>query len=146
MKTWILLLILFIVNYPAFADRELSSGEINTLLNDLAGQPVQTWLPAGSISARRLEYSKLDKSICEYRETLHFDGTRFYREISLISGEEEIPDDQSEPQNSMDMDRERIFCWDGTQYIQYYKSTDTAVIESRSSYTPSGSYGVDHIP
>lgn len=134
MKTLILLsLSFFSTCCTALADRDLSSEEINTLFADLVSQPVQTWLPAGSISARRLEYSNLDKSICEYRETCHFDGIRFYREITMVSGGDEVTEGEPGQQHSMKLDRERIFCWDGTRYTQYYKSTDTAIIDSMPS-------------
>jgi predicted double-glycine peptidase len=142
MKTslFILIIVSLLCNL-AFADRTLSAGEINVILNALTQQPVGTWLPAGSISARRLEYSMNEKSICEYHETAHFDGSRFYREITLISGEDEMElDGQAEKQNA-DRDRERIFCWDGVTYTQYYKSAAAAVIQSGQNHAPFGTFG-----
>jgi predicted double-glycine peptidase len=143
MKTSLFILIIVsLMCNSAFADRILSAGEISVILNTLTQQPVGTWLPAGSISARRLEYSMTEKSICEYRETAHFDGLRFYRGITLISGENETESDvQAVKPNSLEMDRERIFCWDGVTYTQYYKSAATAVIQSGQDPVSFGTYG-----
>jgi hypothetical protein len=138
----LILWMVFVACIPVVADRTLSAEEIRTILTSLTQQPVQTWLPAGSMWAKHLEYSKSEQSICEYRETIHFDGTRFYREIILVSGENETePDARAENPNSLEMDRERIFCWDGIRYTQYYKSAATAIIQSGQDSVPFETYG-----
>jgi predicted double-glycine peptidase len=141
-KSFFVLIIVSLTCNLAFSDRTLSAGEISVILNALTQQPTETWLPAGSISARHLEYSMTEKSICEYRETTHFDGVRFYREITLISSEDEMESDvESAEQKAKDMDRERIFCWDGVTYTQYYKSAAAAIIQSGQNHAPFGTFG-----
>jgi hypothetical protein len=143
MKTlFCILMCAFLMSNPAFADRTLTADEVQVILYSLTQQPVGTWLTAGSITARHLEYSGTEKSICEYRETAHYDGLRFYREINMMPGENNTESNvQTEKQNASTMDRERIFCWDGFTYTQYYKSAAAAVIQSGQSQAPFGTFG-----
>ena len=147
MKTLIIFVMnAFFVCNLVIADRTLSVGEIYTILNGLTQQPIQTWLPAGTIQARHLEYYKAEKSVYESNETMRFDGSRFYWEIVLNSAgnEEEKPFGKRKgpaDANVMDLNRERIFCWDGNTYTQYYKSSHSAVVESMTTQAPLGTYG-----
>jgi hypothetical protein len=143
MKTLRLMLwMVLIVCVPVLADRTLSADEVRAILTSLTQQPVGTWLPAGSIRARHLEYSGNEKTVSEYREISHFDGLRFYREITLVPDENNTESDmQAGTQKEAVMDRERIFCWDGVTYTQYYKSAAAAVIQTMQNQAPFGTYG-----
>jgi hypothetical protein len=136
--------ILFICNVVV-ADRILSSDEINTILSILTQNPVQTWLPAGTIRARHLEYYEAEKSVYESNETMRFNGSRFCWEISLASVEDEEKELSNKKgiidTNISDINGERVFCWNGDTYTRYYKSSNYAVIESQGSQAPFGAYG-----
>lgn len=135
---------LFICN-AVVADRVLSSDEINTILSILTQNPVQTWLPAGTIWARHLEYYEAEKSVYESNETMRFNGSRFCWEISLASvGNEDKASSGKKgivDANLLDTNGEKVFCWDGDTYTRYYKSSNYAVIESQGSQAPFGTYG-----
>jgi hypothetical protein len=135
---------LFIRN-TVVADRVLSSGEIHTILSILTQNPVQTWLPAGTIQARHLEYYEAEKSVYESSETMRFNGSQFCWEIALASvGTEDKETSEKKgiaDANTLDLNRKKVFCWDGDTYTRYYKSSNYAVIESHGSQAPFGTYG-----
>jgi hypothetical protein len=126
------------------ADRVLSAGQIDAILETLTQTSAQTWLPAGTIQAKHLEYYEMEKTVYESNETMYFDGSRFYWEIALNSvGDEEEKASGNSPAdaNILDMNGRRVFCWDGSTYTRYYKSSDSAVVESRETQAPFGTYG-----
>jgi hypothetical protein len=134
---------LFIRN-AVVADRVLSSDEINTILSILTQNSVQTWLPAGTIQARHLEYYEAEKSVYESNETMRFNGSRFCWEISLVSVGSEDKESSGKrviDANLLETNREKVFCWNGDTYTRYYKSSNHAVIESQGAQAPFGTYG-----
>jgi len=135
---------LFICNAVA-ADRTLSSDEINTILSILTQNPVQTWLPAGTIQARHLAYYGEEKTVYESSETMRLNGALFRWEVTLVSmgnEDKETPGKRNAVDaNTLDINREKVFCWNGDTYTRYYKSSNSAVIESQGTQAPLGTYG-----
>ncbi|MEN6306631.1 MAG: cysteine peptidase family C39 domain-containing protein [Anaerohalosphaeraceae bacterium] len=133
------------------ADRKLSSTETALILKILTSTPRLMWLPAGTIQARHLEYYDSEKNAIESTETMHINDTQFYWEIMLSDAASDTPG-ANIPQQALTgdvdsrMNQHRIFSWDGTTLIRYYKSAGHAVVETEMPGKIGGPFSAGIIP
>lgn len=127
-------------------EQPLTPSEVNALIQTLASNPRMTWLPAGSITAQCLKYQHGEPGVTESVEDFHFNGNRFYWHIRVK--EDTTPEESPQPdalararRAECEMNRERIFCWDGRQYTRYYKSAGYAVMIEHMVSSPLELYG-----
>jgi len=118
------------------ADRLMDPNETETLIRHLTQNSRKYWMPQGMIQARHMEYYEYDDSIRETTETVYYSDTGFRLETRLedgLSTAEAL--DQNSPrqfEQDMQLNRNRIFAWDGQKYVQYFKSADYAIVQSDS--------------
>lgn len=134
-----------------WADRTLSSAETTTILKTLTDNPRLTWLPAGTIQASHLEYHDDEKVLIESSETIATNGTQFRWEILLTHADPNTTQSiRSTYSLSGDIDvqanQHRIFGWDGSKAIRYYKSAGQAMIESGAPELIGGPFSAGIIP
>jgi hypothetical protein len=133
------------------ADRTLSSAETTALLKALTDNPRLTWLPAGTIQASHLEYHDVEKVLIESSETIASNGTQFRWEILLNNADPNTTQSiRTTYSLSGDIDvqanQHRIFGWDGSKAIRYYKSAGQAMIENGTSEFIGGPFSAGIIP
>lgn len=140
MKTLVYAVLMGSVLAAAAADQTLDESQVNALLEELTAAPKHTWLEAGTIRAKYLEYRIGEEMAYESQELFRFDGNRFYWEIVLAdppadaaSPDVERPDHQS--------NKHRIFAYDGNAYTRYYKSADYAVVVMDQQEMPMNLFG-----
>ncbi len=134
-----------------WADRTLSSSETAAILKTLTDTPRLTWLPAGTIQASHLEYHDVEKVLIESSETIASNGTQFRWEILLNNADPNTTQSiRTTYSLSGDIDvqanQHRIFGWDGSKAIRYYKSAGQAMIESGAPELIGGSFSAGIIP
>ena len=142
----ILLGILLGLSSPVWAEEQtLSLTEIDTLLRTLTQNSRQTWLSSGSIKALHLEYHDSEIGVMESSEEFRFDGRRFYWMIQMdqnvsnsVSG---LPDHKRKHRSQSELNRQRLFCWDGQQYARYYQTAAYAVIVENQNTVPIELFG-----
>ena len=78
-------ILLFIAGDFAIADRQLDQAQILQIFQTLTDQPRNTWIPAGTIKAKHLEYKASSGYVTESTVIVKYDGDRFYWEINIDS-------------------------------------------------------------
>src|SRR3972149_2612936 len=119
-------ILLFIAGDFAFADRQLDKAQIQQIFQTLTDQPRKTWIPAGTIEAKHLEYKTSDGYVIESTVIIKYDGDRFYWEINIDSHTKQTEPQESPksrfPQDDSDLhwNKKRVFAWDGQRYTMYF--------------------------
>lgn len=144
-------ILMLCLNGILWADRSLSSTETAAILKTLTDNPRQTWLAAGTIQASHLEYHDAEKILLESSETIASNGTQYRWEILLKHADPNTTESiRSTYQLSGDIDvqanQHRIFGWDGSKSIRYYKSAGQAMIERNSPGFVSSPFSAGIIP
>ena len=135
-------ILLFIAQGFAFADRQLDRTEILQIFKTLTDQPRKTWIPGGAIEATHLEYKPSNGYIIESTVIVKYDGDKFYWEINVESNTK-----QAEPQRSGDSksshddfdlnwNRKRVFAWDGERYTMYFRPGNHAIVHENPTDIP----------
>lgn len=120
------------------AGRLWSSAETEALLRTLTDSPRQYWIESGRIQASHLNYRQSEDWLAQTEETIVFDGQRFRWDITLDSDEQTIPEPMTPGQKSLRVpdkasNRNRVFVWDGRQYIRYFPNTEYAVVSEQAA-------------
>lgn len=120
------------------AGRIWTSAETETLLRTLTDSPRRYWIESGRIRAKHLNYRREDDWLAQTDEIILFDGRRFRWEITLDSDDQAVPEPMKPGQKTLRVpdkasNRNRIFVWDGNQYIRYYPNTEYAVISEQAA-------------
>ncbi len=135
-------ILLFIAGDFAFADRQLDQSQIQQIFQTLTDQPRNTWIPAGTIEAKHLEYKASSGYVTESTVIVKYDGDRFYWEINIDSHTRQTqpqaaPNGKSS-QDDLDLDwnKKRVFAWDGQQYTMYFRPGNQAIVTEKPSDIP----------
>ncbi|HOQ05317.1 MAG TPA: cysteine peptidase family C39 domain-containing protein [Anaerohalosphaeraceae bacterium] len=120
------------------AGRIWTSAETETLLRTLTDSPRRYWIESGRIRAKHLNYRQAEDWLAQTEEIIIFDGQRFRWEITLDGDEQAVPEPMKPGQKTLRVpdkasNRNRIFVWDGNQYIRYYPNTEYAVISEQAA-------------
>ncbi|HOM61229.1 MAG TPA: cysteine peptidase family C39 domain-containing protein [Anaerohalosphaeraceae bacterium] len=120
----------------AAAGRIWSAEETEHLLRTLTESPRPYWIQAGLIRARHLDYRQADDWLAQTEVTIVFDGRQFRWEIVLQNDETQPAAPRSAGQKPLQIpdkgaNRNRVFAWDGRQYIRYYPNTEYAVVSEQ---------------
>ncbi|HUW17924.1 MAG TPA: cysteine peptidase family C39 domain-containing protein [Sedimentisphaerales bacterium] len=127
-------LLLFVTNGYALADRPLSRTEIMQIFQTLTGQPRRAWIPSGVIHARHLEYKASTGYTTDTDVIVKYDGDRFYWEINLNSHtrESEPPANAAGPYLQDDFNpnwnKRRVSVWDGSRYTMYTEPVNNSIV------------------
>lgn len=130
----------------AAVEQPLTSAQVNELIQTLTRNPRSTWLPAGTIKAQCLKYQYGEPGVAESTEEFRFDGRRFYWHIRMKDNES--PDDSAAAIPSLpsrhsefEMNRQRLFCWNGQRYTRYYQAAGYAIVAENQLQSPLELYG-----
>ena len=132
-------ILLFIAGDFAFADRQLDKAQIQQIFQTLTDQPRKTWIPAGTIEAKHLEYKTSDGYVIESTVIIKYDGDRFYWEINIDSHTKQTEPQESPksrfPQDDSDLhwNKKRVFAWDGQRYTMYFRPGNQAIVTENPS-------------
>lgn len=138
----ILMLTWFVVSLAAGvqADRLLDSEETTLLVRQLTDAPRRQWLSSGTLRARHLEYYAFENKVRESTETAYSNGTYLRLDVQLDeeqSTEVELTAETARQLNQdFQLNRSRIFLWDGQKRVQYYESADYAVVSMNQATAP----------
>ena len=127
MKMLLTLLAFCCITGLSAGDRALDQNEVGALLQTLTQTPQRTWLPAGTIRAKYLEFRAGEETAYESEELFRFDGNRYYWDIQLLDPPADVIEPQAERPDHQS-NKHRIFAYDGQAYTRYYKSSDYAVV------------------
>lgn len=129
----LVVILLFIAQGFAFADRQLDRAEILQVFQTLTNQPRKTWIPAGTIEARHLEYKASSGYMTDSAVIVKYDGDKFYWEININSHTRETqPQGPSREDFNLDRNKKRVFAWDGERHTMYFRPGNAIVTESPS--------------
>lgn len=127
MKTLLTLLAFSCIHGLSAGERPLDQSEVAALLQTLTQTPKRTWLPAGTIRTKYLEFRAGEETAYESEELFRFDGRRFYWDIQLLDPPADAVELRVERPDHQG-NKHRIFAYDGQAYTRYYKSSDYAVV------------------
>ncbi|MBW8042263.1 MAG: hypothetical protein FVQ85_20000 [Planctomycetes bacterium] len=133
----LVIILLFIAQDFAFADRQLDRTEILQIFKMLTDQPKQTWIPSGTITATHHEYKSSNGYMTDSIVTVKYDGDRFYWEINVDSHTKQ--QNNSKPsQDSFDLNwnKKRVFVWDGERYTMYFRPGNQAIVHENPRDIP----------
>lgn len=128
--------LLFLVQDFASADRQLDKAEILQVFETLTSHPRKTWIPTGTIKAEHLEYKLSNGYVINSTVAVKYDGDRFYWEINIDSHTKQTESRESRDNIDLNASRERVFVWDGQRYTMYFRSGNQAIVTETSSSTP----------
>lgn len=135
-------ILLFIAQGFAFADRQLDRTEILQIFKTLTDQPRKTWIPYGAIEATHLEYKPSNGYIIESTVIVKYDGHRFYWEIDINSytgqTEPQLSSSSNSSGNDFDLswNKKRVFAWDGERYTMYFRPGNHAIVTKNPNDIP----------
>ena len=133
----LVVILLFIAQGFAFADRQLDKAEILQVFKTLTDQPRKTWIPAGTIEATHLEYKASEGYITESTVIVRYDGDRFYWEINIDSRTRQTESQRlSRDDFEMNWNTKRVFTWDGQRYTRYFRPGNHAIVTENPSDIP----------
>jgi hypothetical protein len=130
-------ILLFLAQNYAHADRLLDRAEILQIFEILTRQPRKTWISGGTIEAKHHEYKLSTGYMTDSTVTVKFDGERFYWEINIDSYTKQNHAGESS-QDSIDMkwNKKRVFTWDGERYTMYFRPGNYAIVHESPSDIP----------
>jgi hypothetical protein len=138
----LVVILLFIAQDFAFADRQLDRTEILQILKTLTQQPRKTWIPTGTIKATHSEYNSSEGYVTDSTVTVKYDGDRFYWEIDVDSRKKQV-ESGTEPagrasQDNFDLNwnKRRVFAWDGERYTMYFRPGNHAIVHENPTDIP----------
>ena len=126
----------FLVQGFALANRQLDQGEINQILRTLTSEPRRTWIPSGTIKATHREYKSSNGYVIDSNVIVKYDGDRFYWEINIDSHTKQDESRESRENIDLNANRERVFVWDGERYTMYFKSGNQAIVTEAPTDIP----------
>jgi len=138
----LVVILLFIAQDFAFADRQLDRAEILQIFETLTQQPRKTWIPTGTIRATHHEYKSSNGYLTESTVTVKYDGDRFYWEINVDSHTKQaqsVANQTVKPsQDDFDMNwnKRRVFAWDGERYTMYFRPGNHAIVHENPTDIP----------
>ena len=117
-----------------FADRTLEKSEITAIVENLTSSSRQTWIPQGTIEATLQSFSSKTNCTMESKETIKYDGNRFYWEINILSDTADNGHRVSASRSKRDaINTKRIFIWDGQWYSMYFVPVRNAISAKSST-------------
>lgn len=131
------IILLFLAQNYARADRQLDRAEILQVFETLTRQPRKTWIPCGTIEATHHEYESSTGYMTDSTVTVKYDGERFYWEINIDSYTKQNHDGELS-RDSIDMkwNKKRVFTWDGERYTMYFRSGNLATVHENPTNIP----------
>jgi uncharacterized protein involved in tolerance to divalent cations len=142
-RDFVLAVVLLFITWDfVFADRQLDRAEVLQIFQTLTDQPRKTWIPAGTIKAKHLEYEALEGYIAESTVLVRYDGDRFYWAIDIDSLSRQIQPNPSphgkSSQDDFDLNwnKKRVFAWDGQRYTMYFRPGNHAIVNENPSGMP----------
>jgi bacteriocin-like protein len=127
-------ILLFIAQSLALADRQLNRTEILQIFKTLTNQPRKTWIPCGVIEATHLEYKPSNGYMIESTVVVKYDGDRFYWETNIDSYTRQTEPQLNPRSNSsgddfdLSWNKKRVFAWDGERYTMYFRPSNRAIV------------------
>jgi hypothetical protein len=143
----LIVIMLFIAQDCAFANKQLNRTEILKIFKILTDQPKKTWIQSGTITAIHHEYKSTTGYMTVSTETVKYDGDRFYWEINIDSHTKQAeprPIHTGQPSldnSNLKWNKQRVFTWDGNRYTMYFKSGNNAIVHEGPSNFPPGVNG-----
>ncbi|MHC4110648.1 MAG: cysteine peptidase family C39 domain-containing protein [Planctomycetota bacterium] len=130
-------ILLFLVQNCARAERQLDKAEILQVFETLTRQPRRTWIPGGTIEATHHEYKSSSGYMTDSTVTVKYDGERFYWEINVDSYTKQN-NNSNPPQNNFDLNwnKKRVFTWDGERYTMYFRPANHAIVRENPTNIP----------
>ncbi|MHC4337000.1 MAG: cysteine peptidase family C39 domain-containing protein [Planctomycetota bacterium] len=126
----------FLVQGFALANRQLDQGEINQILRTLTSEPRRTWILSGTIKATHREYKSSNGYVIDSNVIVKYNGDRFYWEINIDSHTKQDESRESRENIDLNVNRERVFVWDGERYTVYFKSGNQAIVTEAPTDIP----------
>ena len=154
-KVALAVILLFLAQNYARADRQLDRAGILQVFETLTRQPRKTWIPSGTIKATHSEYKSSDGYVTDSTVTVKYDGDRFYWEIDVDSRKKQAesgatPTGRTSRDNfDLNWNKRRVFVWDGERYTMYFRSGNHAIVQENPSDIPvvvSGPFTAEIIP
>jgi hypothetical protein len=132
------LILILIMAFPLFADRELGRSEIVKILQHLTNNSRRMWIPEGTIEAALQSFNSITNRTTESNETVRYDGNRFYWEIDAVLDATDKGQDATKlaDEAEMRLNQKRIFTWDGQWYSLYFKSAKQVISTNDLTNTP----------
>lgn len=130
-------ILLFITQGFAFADRQLNRAEILQVFETLTKQPRKTWVPIGTIKATHHEYKSSSGYMTDSIVTVKYDGDRFYWEINVDSHTKQNNNSKPSQNNfNLNWNKRRVFTWDGERYTMYFRPGNHAIVHENPTNIP----------
>jgi hypothetical protein len=129
--------ILATINSAAYCNRELNRTEILQIFQTLTNQPVDTWIPWGTIESTHEKYDSASGYVTVSTETVTFDEDKFLWVIDTNSNTKETEAKGSFNKHfNLRDNKKRLFAWDGQRYTMYFNSGNKAIISEGQQMTP----------
>jgi predicted double-glycine peptidase len=130
-------ILLFLAQNYAQADRQLDRAEILQVFETLTRQPRKTWIPCGTIEATHHEYESSTGYMTDSTVTVKYDGERFYWEINIDSyTKQNHAGELSQDSIDMKWNKKRVFTWDGERYTMYFRPANHAIVRENPTNIP----------
>ena len=128
---------LFVTQSFVLAERTLDRTEILQILRTITSNPRETWISSGTIQATHNTYNALTGQTVISDVEIKYDGTRFYWEIDIDSQNsvEQLKSYSSEEEFDLNLNKSRIFVWDGENYTMYFKSSGHSITAEQPTNT-----------
>lgn len=123
----------------ANAAQEFSEQQKRLLFTTLTTQPRDTWIPTGTIAATHHHFDQIEDEMIVTNETVKYDGNRFRWEVETESFEQGTVSQQRK--RDIELNSSRVFIWDGTKYILYFRSGKHAIASEVGNEMPTNVNG-----
>ncbi|MHB9069386.1 MAG: cysteine peptidase family C39 domain-containing protein [Sedimentisphaerales bacterium] len=130
-----LLIWVFVMSSPLFADRTLSRSETVQLISHLTSTLRWAWIPQGTIEATHESFNMAEKRTIKSTESIKYDGNKFNWEVDVVSeAVDGQPNSLARPDSYLN--EKNVYVWDGRRYNMYFKKSKSAISTDNITDTP----------